>query len=414
MIDNIANNFSISLAGGGIRASIFASAILEILDKKYDLTKIKYISGCSGSVLSILLFYYYNFECNKYYEPGECIISNLLELDENTYCHKFLNLKSVSNFFKSLKDKEDAPLWIKLVKNLFYSCDKNKFTRQNYPDYIINTTIFYKKIHNEYYLLEFTRDSCIIPKKIYDVNKNYLFGGYSTDFNNFFANKPINYITQAGLSTNFIEMKFEVISKGKSNLYEWYLKNPISNAIDEVNLCDSGVYDILGIVSCLRRKMKNVNVFIFSSVSILDKNFLNNSFETGAYKYFEGNDDNNKFTIFTREIWNNLYSQLLNKFMNGEPLTVIIKTEILKNEYYDLEPYGEINFLFHITSLCKNWFNQLPDLTQEIIVKKYNGNFPYLNFIKIKYDAITINLMYNLIAWEIQNSKEYELFYENL
>jgi hypothetical protein len=94
-------------------------------------------------------------------------------------------------------------------------------------------------------------------------------------------------------------------------------------------------------------------------------------------------------------------------------MIVNIKTEILKNEYFEIEPYGEINLLFHINSCNKDWFNELPKCSQNYILSEYD-DFPYFSTTQYKYDPITINFIHSLIGWEIINSKEYELFYNNL
>lgn len=414
MKENNLNVYAICFSGGGMRAAIFTSCIIEIFQNKFNYEKIKYTSTCSGSAIPIILYNYYKLNFNKYYRPDECNLENLKIINDDTYIKKFVILNLTNDLIESLKDKSDYNIWIKIIKNIFFDDNIDNFDKNiKNPEYIINGTIFYKDIPYDYFPLEFTSKLCILPKKVFDSKGNNLYGGYSTDLNNFVTNKIISPIIKCGIGVNLFETGLEILTNGKSNLSEWNLKNPITNKIDDANLVDGGIIDILGLIGCLRRKVKNININIFTDVSILDKDFTNNLFGSGFFKYFEGNDKDNKFTFFTRDVWLKLYNELLNKYLSGKPMIVNIKTEILKNKYCEIEPYGEINFLFHLNSCNKEWFNELPKCTQNYILSEYD-NFPYFKTYKLKYDPITINLIYNLIGWEILNSKEYELFYANL
>ena len=408
-------SYAICLCGGGLRTTISSISLIENFNKKYSLKNIKYLSGTSGSTISIILNHYDTLIINDYNEPNECTLEILDNKKKDTFVDKFSNLVVIDDVIKAKFSKNNFSFWINFIKDIFFkdvNFDNNK-NKNDKPEYILTCSIFFQELNENYYQLEFLNKTCSLPNKIIDKNNIYLYGGYETNLNNFIKDLEINRVIQCALSSNFIDSTLEYKSGGKIKTFEWELLNPITNSINISSIVDGGIYDNLGIISCLRRKMKNIHINIFTDKSIIDKDFLNNDLDSGYFKFFEGNDNDNKFTIFKRETWLNLYKELSEKFLSGKSTIVNLKTEIIANEYLDIEPYGEINFLFHINSCNKEWFSELPKCTQKYILNEYN-DFPYFNFLKYKYNPITINLIYNLIGWEVRNSKEYELFYSEL
>jgi len=411
------SNYGICFPGGGIREVIFTCTYISSFKNIFDLTKIKYISSCSGSSIFMSMYACYEneYKFNKILKPYECSIDNLKIIENSTFENVISNIKLLPNFIDTIFEKKNkyCSKWIYIIKEIFFD-KKYKYENNNSrPFNIINASLFYDDINGEYFPVEFTDFYCNLPIKINDKNGQYLYGGYIENDDIFFKDFELNPVIKCGLSSNFISALFEYSTKCKIDLFNYRIYNPITNNTNITNFVDGGIYDNISILSCLRRKIKNINVNIFTNVPITDKNFLNNSSESGYFKFFEGNDSSNKFTIFTKEIWNKIYNELLYKFTNGEPLIVLFSTEILKNEYLKIEPYGPINFLFHLNSNNKYWFNSLPIQTQKYILNK-EPNFPYYNFLKFNFDSILTNLIGSLINYELENSIEYKLFYENL
>lgn len=411
-IESNITDYSVCMCGGGYRAFLFSTSFIENFSKKYHMEKIKYLSGTSGPTISFVLNHYDAVEPNDYYVPTECTIENMRKKKSNSIVDKFSNLVIADDLLNAKKTKNDLPFWIKTLKGIFFKdIDFKNNTKPNKPDYIMCCSIFFDTKSKEYHQLELTSNSCILPKQIVDPNGNYLYGGYQTNLDNFIKGIYMDSAVQCGMSTNFLEASLEYITP--INTYEFELLNPITNTSNIVNIVDGGIYDNSGMISLLRRNIKNIQVNIYTENSIIHPKILNNKYNTNPFKFFEGNDTTNKFTIFKKETWDILYGQLLEKFHAGKPLIVNIKTEILENDFLGIKPYGEINFLFHLNSCNKDWFNLLPKETQFHIKTNYE-HFPYFNFVKYKYDSITMNLVYSLFGWEIFNSKEYENFYSEL
>lgn len=410
--ENIKKNYCVCMCGGGYRAFLFSSSFIENFSKKYPMEKIKYLSGTSGPTISFVLNHYDVVEPNDYYEPNECSIEKMRNKKSKSIVEKFSDLVIADDLLNAKKTKDNLPFWIKTLKGIFFNnIDFKNNIKPNKPEYIMCCSIFFDTKSKEYHQLELTSNSCILPKKIMDSTGNYLYGGYQTDLDNFIKGLYMDSAIQCGMSTNFIEASLEYMSL--INTYEFELLNPLTKTSNLVNIVDGGIYDNSGMISALRRNIKNIQVNIYTEISIIHPNIIDNKYNTNPFKFFEGNDTTSKFTIFKKETWDILYGQLLEKFHAGKPLIVNIKTEILENEFLDIKPYGEINFLFHLNSCNQEWFNLLPKETQRHIIINY-ANFPYFDFTKFKYDSITMNLVYNLYGWEIFHSKEYEDFYLEL
>jgi len=415
-------DFAICYVGGGIRETIFTYCSIAGIKNKYNFNNIKYLSSCSGSSIFCILFYYYDsiYLFDQYNEPNQCYLNILKKKSPNTFGTKLSNISNIQlikEMFELVVEKKNGfPSWINLINNVFFNEENIELCKQtdtNKPYYIITGSAYYVNLNKIYFPIEFTCDYCNLPIVVKDNNDKYLYGGFMSELDNFCAKKVISPIVQCGISSNFINAKLEFSTGGKFDTYEWEIINPISKTIDKLNFVDGGIYDNVSLISCLRRKVKNIHLNIFTQVSILDKNFTNNLDESGYFKYFEGNDSSNNFTIFTKETWNKLYSELLDKFNKGKPLIVLVTTEILSNEYLQLESYGPINFLFHLNSNNFEWYSQLPIETQQYIKHEYT-DFPYFSFLKYNFDSVIINLIYSLINWEILNSQEYETFYLEL
>jgi hypothetical protein len=107
MEKNNLNDYAICFSGGGLRASIFTSCIIEIFQYKFNYEKINYTSTCSGSIVPIILYNYYKLNFNKYYGPNECNLENLKIINDDTYIKKFVNLNLSNDLIESIKDKSE-------------------------------------------------------------------------------------------------------------------------------------------------------------------------------------------------------------------------------------------------------------------------------------------------------------------
>lgn len=408
-------DYGISYCGGGLRSCVLTYGSISGLKNIIDMSKIKYISGVSGSTWIIVGYTYYNhkFIFDKYIEPENCTLNNIKILEKNTFGQTLDNVNLATELVESFFDIWDRKInrWITVVYESFfenYGVDDNtKINIDKVPYPLINSTIYYDNVDG-YYPITFTPDYTSNPVKF--TFKKIEYGGYNIDIKKSCENYELIPYVQSGLSSAFFEAGKEIISNNRYKGTTFNLFNPNTNTINTANLVDGGVYDNSGIYGLIARKVKNIHLNIFPNDDIRSKNFFQNA--NYLTSLFKGNPESDKYGIFKLGLWDDFYNQILYKLDNGLPLTVKLTTDVETNEYLQIEGYQEVNFLFHISSCTLGWFNKLPEQTQ-IYIKNEISNFPYLRTTKFSFNSSEINLMYSCIIYDILNSPEYKDFYFN-
>jgi len=406
-------NYGICYNGGGLRACVLTYGSISEIN---NIEKIKYISGISGSTWFIVGYTYYNdkIKFDKYLEPENCSIINLNLIDKDTFSGTLEQVNLASEIIESFFDFTDIKInrWNTIIYKSFfekYGNNEINYDIQKIPYPLINSTINYDNVDERIFSIEFTYDYTSVP--IWYKKNDIEYGGYNIEINKSCSNYNLIPYIQSGLSSSFIEAGKELITNNKYKGITYNLFNPNTNQINTADLVDGGLFDNCGIICLLRRKVKNIHINIYPNTKITSNNFM---YESNYFtSLFIGNLKSEKYGIFKLGLWDKVYNELLYKLENGMPLTVIINTCIQSNDFFQIEGYEDINFLFHISSCSLNWFNKLPDETKTYINNNIS-NFPYIDTIQYKLNSIEINLMYNCIKYDIQNSLEYKLFYENL
>lgn len=408
------SDFGISFCGGGLRAYLVCYGTISGLFNK--LNEIKYASIVSGSswFLSELL-YYDKRPFDKYIEPENCTLNNLSKFVSNSYGEKIHGIKLIyeaGENFAMLGKKNKFDYWFEIIHDNFFEKyspnDKIKPNLSKYPCPIINGSVYYNGITEQSFHIMFMPDKCIVPMKYNKFNVD--FGGYEIDDEEACKNYDMSDpCVQTSISSQVIDSAFLIVSKNKIGGSTFNLYNPLTNQINNADVVDGGMFDNSGIISLLRNKVKNINVVIPLCVSINARDFFTqNEFFTSL---FMGNVKSDVYGIFQPGVWDVLYQQMQDKFNKGEPLTILLKNvNILSNSYFQIDAYGPINLLIHLTSKSHKWMELLPFETKSYINTLYS-DFPHFSMAKLKYSSKLINLMYSKMIWDIKNSHEYNEFY---
>lgn len=407
-------DYGICYCGGGLRSCVLTYGSISGLKEIVDITKIKYISGVSGSTWFIVGYTYYNDKLifDKYIKPEDCTLDNIKSLNNNTFGKTLDNVNIATEMIESFFDLWDRKInrWNTVVYESFFEQygdnDITNFDITKVPYPLINSTINYNNIIDRYFPITFTPDYSSIPIKFNSNGTEY--GGYNIDIKRSCENHELVPYIQSELSSAFFEAGKEKITKGRYEGTPYKLFNPNTNQINLANLIDGGMFDNSGLYSLLVRKVKNIHMNIFPNTNIRSNDFISKTHYFTSL--FKGNPESDKYGIFKFGLWQEVFEQFLYKLDNGLPITVKITTDVEPNEYLQIEGYTDVNFLIHISSCSQEWFNKLPDKTKVYIEKEIN-NFPYIKTTKYKLNGIEINLMYSCVIHDILNSSEYKEFY---
>lgn len=409
-------DFGICYCGGGLRACVLTYGNISELDDMNIMKKIKYVSGVSGATWFIVGYTYYNtkIKFDKYNEPEECVIKNINYSKTNTFGKILCEVNLATEMIESFVNFTDRKIsrWNTVIYESFfekYGETDSKYDWDNLPCPIINSSISYNGVNERLFGIEFTPIYSNIP--IYYKKDNVEYGGYKIEIDKTCLNYELVPYIQSGISSAFFEAGKELYTKNKYKGINYELFNPNTNQINSANLVDGGMVDNSGIISLLARKVKNIHMNIFPNVDITNEKFIEsiNYFSS----LFKGNPESEIYGIFKFGLWEKVYAELIDKYNKGEPLTILITTEIEPNEFFQIEAYGPIKFLFHIASRTSGWFDKLPLDTKKYIDENIE-TIPNISTIKFKLDYTEINLMYNLMRWDIKNSLEYKEFYSEL
>lgn len=409
-------NFGSCYSGGGLRTSILTYAAISELFDLDIMKKIKYVSGVSGATWFITGYIYYNskIKFDKYIEPKNCTLLNLKHMDADTFGKTLDDVNLATELIESFVDFTDRKInrWNTVVYESFFEKLGEIDEKINWdilPCPIINSTISYNNVDEQLFPIEFTPEYSSLP--IYYKKDNIEYGGYNIDIKKTCSNYDLVPYIQSGVSSSFLEAGKELITKNKYKGTHYELFNPSSNQVNVANLVDGGLFDNSGIIGLLRRKVLNIHMNVYQSVELVDDDFM---YQANYFtSLFKGNPESEKYGIFKYGLWDEVHSQLIYKYNNGMPLTVMITTEIESNEFFQIDDYGPITFLFHISSRSHVWFDKLPLETQKYINKNI-FTLPCLKTTIYKLNSIDINLMYCLNRWDIKNSLEYSKFYSKL
>jgi hypothetical protein len=407
-------DYGICYCGGGLRACVLTyggvSGLGEIM------SKIKYISGVSGATWFIGGFTYYNNQIifDKYLEPENCTMENINLLEKNGFGETLNNVNLATELAESFFDFTDRKInkWNTVVYESFFE-QYGKDVKPNYnfektPFPLICSSISYNGVNERFFPIEFTPEYASVP--IYYKKNNFEYGGYNVGNENVCTNYKIVPYVQSGVSSAFFEAGKELITANVHKGTTYKLFNPNTKQVNPANLVDGGVYDNSGIDGLLRRKVKNIHMNIFPNTPLTSDKFMSKvNYFTSLFK---GNPESDKYGIFKLGLWDEVYNKLLYKLSVGLPLTVCVTTNVDPNEFFQIEGYTNVNFLFHISSCSQDWFNKLPNETQKYINDEIN-DFPYIKTTKYKLNSKEINLMYNCVIYDVKNSQEYKEFYKN-
>lgn len=405
-------NYGVCYCGGGLRACVLTYGSISQIREK--LKKVKYISGTSGSTWFIVsyIYYYDKIFFDNPISPEDCTLENIEHLEPNTFGQTLSTVNLALEFIKqSFQCDYKINKWIEIIYESFfkkYGNPDNQFNFSNYPYPLVQATIYYNDINARIFQLEFSPFNSNVP--IFYIQNNIEYGGYIIPTKKLCTNQDIQPYAQAGISSAVFEGINEIITNGKYNGTEYDLFNPNTNQINRADLVDGGFFDNTGIIGLIRKKVLNIHINIYPSTAINDKNFMFT--ERYFTSLFKGNTGSEKRGIFPLGLWEEVYNRSIYKLNNGEPVTILLKgIKIESNEYFQIEGYETSNILFHISSRTAQWFDKLPKQTQ-LYIEERQCNFPYISPLKVKLENKIINLMYNLIKWDIENSPEYDEFYE--
>jgi hypothetical protein len=404
-------DYGVCYCGGGFRACVLTYGSVSEIEN--IIGKIKYIGGVSGSTWFIVGYTYYNdkIKFDKYLNPENCTIDNLNLFDGDTFGNALSKVDLMKEMGSGFTDSSDTKInnWITDIYNSFfkiYQDEKTNYDVKKTPYPLIYSSIYYDDIDERLFSIEFTPDYACVP--IYYKKNNIGYGGYNIGIKESCQNYELVPYVQSGLSSSASDAIKEHITNNRFKGTTYNLFNPNTNQINTADLVDGGMFDNCGITGLLRRKVKNIHVNIFPNEPLTSRRFMKSA--NYLTMLFIGNPDSEKYGIFKLGLWDKIYNQLLYKLENGLPLTVLMKTDVLSNEFFQIEGYKDVNFLFHVSSCSHNWFSKLPNETQKYI--KINiSKFPYIDTLTFKLNSIEINLMYNCIKYDIQNSPEYKEFY---
>lgn len=409
-------DYGICYSGGGLRACVLTYGGISELENMNIIDKIKYLSGVSGSTWFITGYTYYNDKIifDKYTEPEDCNLSVLNNLENNTFGKTINNANLVTELIESFFNFFDRKInrWNTVVYECFfvkYGKVNKKINWSKLPLPIINSTISYDDVNELLFPIEFLPFYSCIP--IYYKKNDIEYGNYIIETEKTCSNYDMVPYIQSAISSSFFEAGKELITQNRYKGVNYELFNPNTNKINVANLVDGGIYDNTGLIPLLRRKVSNININIHPNIGLTDEKFISevNYFSS----LFKGNPESEKYGIFKFGLWDIVYSQLIEKYNNGDPATILFTTEIESNEFFQIENYGPITFLIHVATCTKKWFERLPIETKNNISYNLN-NLPNLSTLKYKYNPLEINLMYNLYRWDIKNSLEYQEFYSKI
>ena len=423
------SDFGICFPGGGLRACVLTyGCISELIN---IINKIKYISAGSGSTWFIVQYIYFNnlIFFDKYLEPENCTLENLSiltnqEPSNNTFGKKIIKVNLASEIIDNLfhnpfdtqavnenknKNKNKINTWIDVVYDSFFK-DYNVEPKYdlNLPYPLTNVALCYSGVYERSFPCVFTPDYMSIP--IAYKKDNVELGGYHIQINECCKNHKIDQFVASGLSSSAYQGAFEVVLSNTYNDNMFQLFNPNTKEINHTNLVDFGLFNEMGINTLLRRNVKNIHINVYQECSI-DGDFM--YFADYFTGLFMGNSGSEKYGIFEHGLWDVVYNELLYKYKNGKPLTIYLTTNVLSNEYLQIEGYQNVNFLFHILSRTSNWFNALPNETKNYVNINI-PNFPYIMSTTPKIDSILTYLLYNCIKYDITHSPEYIKFYNQI
>ena len=411
---NNKKDFGLCYAGSGMLSAILSyGSFSELKDICHNIKYISCVSGASWFFVHAL--YYDKLSYDVFLDPFNCTLENLEKNKLESYGDLFSKIDLINSIISFDSKLCDNHKWINMIYDIFYKKyddEKilNKYIQINlakYPYLIVNATVYYNDIRITL-PIEFTQNDVNLPNFHNSNDESY--GGYIIKIKDSCKNFNFFPYVQSALSSNIIDLSLERITFNNYNTNSFQLFNPNTNKINHCNIGDGGDFDDTGLLALCRRKTKNILVNIFSSIPITSLLFKNDIITPFLSCLFKGNLNSEKNGIFDLGIWDNLYKEFLNKFELGLPITVLLTTNVLDNEHFQLEGYGPVNFLFHITSRTQQWFDQLPINTQQLINEKYKS-FPYISLFKNNFDIKLTSLLFNLQKWDMRNSPEYKIFF---
>jgi len=357
---NNKDDIGVCISGGGIRAAILSCGWIKALKKNIAFNKIKYISLNSGSTWFYLLYLNsqkYNIHFSDILEFKDCTLDNLNNLKENTFEYIISNCNFEKNLIKSLTINElfnlniENNFWINTVLKSFSLNGKykeientleiykiNDININDNPFYIFNSSL-YNNYDNNYYTIEFTPYKYSIPQKI-NLNEHDIIGEYSTFPEYFTKNEIISTSLASSLSSNLLDKPILSTNTllNKLNLTKkWDMLLPSNLNSLNTDIYDGEYIDNTSIISLLRRKISKIISFLCCAYEITDPIFYDKNIYIGnndiTQLFFDINLNTNKYAVFSKETWNELYKIISLKLKNGEPSSALINTVVLNNEF---------------------------------------------------------------------------------
>lgn len=265
------------------------------------------------------------------------------------------------------------------------------------------------------------------------------------NYKEFLINKPneiLSVVSQSAISSNAVGEVLSVIKNNKiisdieksidsdpNTSYtlaskfvdksnpQWNCWNPITNYVSQNSYIDGGASDNLGILSLVRRGVKNIISFFANLYDITDPNFNDISYcgELAAlfgncvaksphniYQNISIDEYNSQRQIFSQNLWKQVYNGLIAKQLDGGPLTYLLSAKIQPNPSINIYHDYDIKILFILNTRSHKWINSLSPTIKKLVPQ----NFPFISTLKLSYSPELIGLMKQLSAWQIINSEK--------
>jgi len=375
--------------------------------------------------------YKYSDFFDKYIKPEDLTIEKLNEINNDSYISILHNIKIIDDIFENFienkfeKDKyNEKDYWSDSISEVFFkkygldnynlipSLDDNnkQKLRKNIPYPIINGSIFIND-NTDIGQIEFTPLYYGIPSIIkYNdkiIGNNYCdplgfcavndknINDIITQSNNTIIkikeiNNKISINKQSSISSNAISVPLQYHTSNKIydlldfsffNYFD-YNSNYFNN---NMRVTDGALYDNIGLLSLLRRK---VNKIILTNPSSFNVNNLSTDikksmigdiagyFGIGSFEntyYGQSQEDYNRYRkVFKEDKWIEFTRLLKDKIDKKESIVFEMVLEVLENKYNGVNGNYNVTILFILLDKC-NWIDKLPLDSKNLINKTSNN-----------------------------------------
>lgn len=427
--DNLNNEISVCISGGGLRAAVSACGWMNGL-KEIGVTP-KYISTVSGSSWFNLPYYYIDdieTYLGNYIEPENCTVENVTE-----FLNSKLSFESTIYNSDILVNMMYFQNWVRVISTQFFSPydlhDMNIIGLQEikkekpYPIINSNEVILYDV--RKFYPVEFT-----------PLYHRYVCDDYFIKPHNLKDSRQISISEQASFSSGVIPAVFGAVRPPKlsldlisnvsslllrsvvepSNSHIYPRLHPFENKIIDTVYCDGGCSDNTGILPLIRRGEKKI-ICLYSCKSDVECSTFGNLNYTGDIAGLFGkafgrdqfitrnisiDEYNKQRKIFDSSLYDEFRNKLIASKRNGDAVHCLFEGDVIPNSYVGVKQTYRVKILFILTCRFGGWLNKIPNELFEKLPKE----FPNIPTIKNKYTPELIGGLKQMSSYQIVSLKD--------